>query len=180
MEAQAHGRAAATLVDLGAVERRGRVQAALDDALRDGHVTLSALHAHLDRLRGRGCRGAGVLRDLLDDPELTHRPPDSVFERKLIPQLARMNVPQPVRQHAAYDGEGFMGSIDFAWPQVMLGLEADSWEHHSKRGDWIHDRRRRNRMTSVGWHILHGTWADAENPERLARYIAGFFARSTT
>jgi hypothetical protein len=121
-----------------------------------------------------------VLRHLLDDPELLYLPPASVFERTLMPQLARMNVPQPVRQYAAYDGEGFIGSIDFAWPQVKLGLEADSWEHHSKRGDWLHDRRRRNRMTSVGWHILHGTWDDTKHPETLARCIATFFALSTT
>jgi hypothetical protein len=169
-----------TLVDLGAVERWGRVQAALDHALRDGRVSLSILHAHLERLGGHGRRGAGVLRHLLDDPELLYLPPASVFERTLMPELARMNVPQPVRQHAVYDDEGFIGSIDFAWPQVMLGLEADSWEHHSKRGDWIHDRRRRNRMTSVGWHILHGTWGDTKDPELLARYIATFFARFTT
>lgn len=169
-----------TLVDLGAVERTGRVQAALDHALRDGRVSLSILQAHLDRLGGHGRRGAGVLRNLLNDPELLYRPPASVFERTLVPQLARLNVPKPIRQYAVYDDEGFIGSIDFAWPQVKLGLEADSWEHHSKRGDWIHDRRRRNRMTSVGWHILHGTWDDTKNPENLARYIAAFFVRSTT
>jgi hypothetical protein len=163
-----------TLVELGASVARWRLQAALDNALREGLTTPGQLHAALARLGGRGRRGAGRLRHLLEDPDLGLPPPASVLERRIVGRLGG-RVPDPVRQFAVFDEEGKVGVLDFAWPDRLLALEADSWKHHSKRGDWEHDRIRRNRLTRRGWRILHATWRDCNHPESLLRALLSFF-----
>ena len=57
-----------TLIDLGAVVRPWMVETALNHYLRTGG-TLRKLELRLDAIGGRGCRGAGVLRELLTRPE---------------------------------------------------------------------------------------------------------------
>jgi hypothetical protein len=163
-----------TLIELGASVSRGRLQAALDHALRDRLTTPGQLMAELARLGGRGRRGAVRLRGLLEDPDLAMPPPASVLERRIISRL-QGRIPEPVRQLAVFDEHGEIGVLDFAWPDRLLALEADSWKHHSKRGDWEHDRTRRNRLTRLGWRVLHVTWRDCNHPERFLRTLISFF-----
>jgi hypothetical protein len=163
-----------TMVELGASVARWRLQAALDHALREGLTTSGQLAAALARLGGRGRRGAGRLRRLLEDPDLELPPPVSVLERRIVNRI-RGRVPDPVRQFRVFDDEGEVAVLDFAWPALKLGLEADSWKHHSKRGDWDHDRTRRNRLTRLGWRILHATWRDCNHPEPFLRVLLSFF-----
>jgi hypothetical protein len=76
-----------TLIELGASVSRWRLQAALDQALRDGLTSPGQLTAELAGLGGRGRRGAGRLRRLLEDPDLGLPPPASVLERRIISRL---------------------------------------------------------------------------------------------
>jgi hypothetical protein len=164
-----------TLVDLGAVAPKLKVQFALDHALRDELVGLEALQAALERSGGRGRRGAGTLRKLVSDPDIHLPVPASVLERRVINRLKDWGIPDPIRQWEVFDDEGCIGAIDFAWPEQRLGLEADGWAHLSKRHDWRHDRIRRNRLTKLGLLVLHGTWEDTRKPERLLAQIRSFF-----
>jgi hypothetical protein len=163
-----------TLIELGASVPRWRLQAGLDHALRDGFTTPHQLFAELARLGGPGRRGAGRLRRLLEDPDLGLPPPASVLERRIVSRIWG-RVPDPVRQFTVFDEEGEVGVLDFAWPDRLVGVEGDSWKHHSKRGDWEHDRRRRNRLTRLGWRILHATWRDCNHPEPFVRALLTFF-----
>ena len=164
-----------TLADLGAVVPRWKVQDALDDALRESKTTVWELYATIDRVRGRGRRGVGVLRSLLNDPLQGTVPPGSPLERRLVSVLAGAGIPEPVRQYPVYDEEGLIGRLDFAWPHVKVGLEADGYDPHSSRRSFHHDRQRHNRVTRTGWRLLHATWEDQKDFGSLAKTMRTFF-----
>jgi hypothetical protein len=148
-----------------------KVQFALDHALRDELVDLDDLDIALERLGGHGRRGAGTLRKLIADPDIHLPVPASVLERRVITRLKDWGIPEPTRQWEVWDDEGYIGAIDFAWPEQSLALEADGWTHHSKRRDWRHDRLRRNRLTKgnagapryVGGHSQTGAVASSNS-----------------
>jgi hypothetical protein len=166
---------ARTLADLGAVTRRWKVQDALDHALRLNMTSRWELHATLARVGGKGRRGVGMLRGLLDDPLQGTVAPGSPLERRLLSVLAATGIPEPVRQYPIYDEDGLIGRVDFAWPDVKVGLEADGYNPHTSRRSFRHDRERRNRATRVGWRLLHATWDDHKRFSTLASTLRSFF-----
>jgi hypothetical protein len=164
-----------TLTDLGAVVPPWKVQDALDDALRTKKTSLWELHATIARVGGRGCRGVGVLRSLLHDPLQGTIPPGSPLERRLVSVLDAAGIPEPVRQYPVYDEQGLIGRLDFAWPDVKVALEADGYDPHSSRRGFRHDRQRNNRVTRVGWRLLHATWEHQTQFAPLAKALRTFF-----
>jgi hypothetical protein len=164
-----------TLCDLGAVASHHRIQVALDQAIRTGRTSVSEIETVLSEVGGRGCRGAGVLRALIIDPLQEKAVPGSPLERRFDSLLRGASIPTPHRQFAVYDDQGMIGRIDFAWPDLKLGLEVDGYEPHSTRLSFSHDRIRRNRLTRLGWRLLHGTAADARSPDGIMRTLKSFF-----
>jgi hypothetical protein len=120
-------------------------------------------------------QGKGVVRRLLDDPLLESATPGSPFERRLLAVLVRSGIPPPVLQHPVFDDKGLIGRIDFAWRALKLGLEADGFDPHSSRKSFKHDRRRRNRLTGLGWRLVHATWDDQRRPEEIVATLKSFF-----
>ena len=50
--------------------------------------------------------------------------------------------------------------LDFAWADVRLALEAQSYRHHAGRLAWSRDQLRTATLTSIGWRVLPVTWED--------------------
>ena len=48
--------------------------------------------------------------------------------------------------------------LDFAYPDVKLAIEADSFVWHASLTDWQRDRARNNELVALGWSILPITW----------------------
>lgn len=97
------------------------------------------------------------------------------MERRLVSVLAGAGIPEPVRQYPVYDEEGLIGRLDFAWPHVKVGLEADGYDPHSSRRSFHHDRQRHNRVTRTGWRLLHATWEEQKDFGSLAKTMRTFF-----
>lgn len=58
--------------------------------------------------------------------------------------------------------------LDFAWPDLRLALEADSYRHHAGRLAWSRDRIRNRQLLSIGWRMVPITWEDmVEAPDEL-------------
>jgi hypothetical protein len=106
------------------------------------------------------------------DPLQGAVPPGSPLERRLVSVLAAAGIPEPVRQFPVYDEDGLIGRLDFAWPGVKVGLEADGYDPHSSRRSFRHDRRRHARVTRIGWRLLHATWEDQKQFGALRRRCA--------
>lgn len=169
--------AARTLIDLGSVIERSRVEIALDQALRKGLVTLPRLQHALDQRGARGRKGAAVVRDLLGQRE-----PDvkieSVLERKLLNLLRSSGIELPQTQFKVFDSGELVARLDFAYPERLVAIEADGFAYHSGRVKWQLDVSRRNWLTSLGWLVIHVTWEDVTTrPEKVIDSIRNALRR---
>jgi very-short-patch-repair endonuclease len=72
-----------------------------------------------------------------------------------------------------------MGLSDFAYPDALLALEADSYRHHSSLSDWSRDRARNNELVALGWRILPVTFDDLRaRPRMIAEQVRSSLAIS--
>lgn len=162
-----------TILDLGAVSRDARVQAAVDDAIRrrlctwDDLIHTVAVHSR------RGRRGIGPLRRVLD-ASLGETVPDSRFNRLVQRLLVASGLPPFVAEHEIYDGQGILiARCDLALPTLKLAIELDSRRHHFGLRPFEEDRVRQNRLEVEGWLVLRYTWqAYVDRPGELVAEVA--------
>ncbi|MFN2390041.1 MAG: type IV toxin-antitoxin system AbiEi family antitoxin domain-containing protein [Actinomycetota bacterium] len=154
---------ARTLIDLGSVLPPDRLEEALDDGLRRRVVTIAWLRWRLERLDGRGKRGSGRIRRLVDERHDGKRPAESFFEI-LLEMVVSGGLPDPVRQVRVYDGTELVGRVDLAYPEQRIAIEADGYGFHSSPGAFRRDRARDNRLHALGWTVLRFTWRDLDHP----------------
>jgi len=158
-----------TLLDLGAVVPLHAAQPALEDALRRGLTTLVLLRRRLRTDGGRGHRGAGVLRELVDARDPDAAPAESILEIRLGRLLANSALPPAIPQHEIRGkGGALLARVDFAFVEAMVAVEADGYRYHSGAVAWARDRSRDNVLTARGWRVYRVTHQDlAKRPERV-------------
>jgi very-short-patch-repair endonuclease len=62
--------------------------------------------------------------------------------------------------------------LDFAYPDVKLAIEADSYVWHASLADWRRDRARNNELVALGWSILPIAWdLVMRSPTKAARQV---------
>ncbi len=158
----------ATLVGLAAVVPVPLLEAALDDALVRGLVSSAQLQRRLDAIGHAGRSGAAALAELLAVRHGRPKWTQSEFERKLYALLRGSDLALPVPQFEVRLPDGRLAFLDFAWPDVRLAMEADSYRHHAGRIAWGRDHTRNSILISMGWRILPVTWEDmVERPREL-------------
>lgn len=151
---------ARTLIDVAFAASRETLEEALDDALRRKLVSLSRLRWRLSELSQSGRPGIAAMRDVLAARDPSCAVPESVFETRLLRALRSARLPAPVLQHQVRDARRVVAVVDFAFPAARLAVEADGYRWHSGRARWEQDLARRNTLTSLGWRVIHITWAD--------------------
>jgi very-short-patch-repair endonuclease len=160
---------ARTLLDLGAVMPAPVVESALEDALLRRLVTFHLLTNTLVRLGGSGRRGAAILRALVEERDPATAPTQSMLEDELFRVVRRGGLPEPVRQ---YEVAGVR--LDGAYPDIRLGLEADSRIWHGGRLDVQRNSDKANILLAHGWRVLRFTWFDLT---RRAPYVVAAVER---
>jgi very-short-patch-repair endonuclease len=163
--------ASRTIADLAGVYSKEKLGPILDYALARRLVTRAALEA-----RATGRKHDDVLRELLDERPATARPMGSEFEACLFRGLRDAGLPLPVAQYRVLMDDGSEVFLDFAYPDVMLAIEADSYLWHASLADWQRDRARNDELIALGWSILPLTYdlvvqhtAEAARQVRSAR-----------
>jgi G:T-mismatch repair DNA endonuclease (very short patch repair protein) len=139
----------------------------LDRLVQAGLADLTAVRAAAEGLPR--CRGSRVARDVT---RLADGLAESPQETRLRLLVARAGLPAPVAQFRVFDGEGLVGRVDFAYPELKIAIEYDGlW--HAEPGQFAKDRRRLNRLSAAGWRVIFVTAADLRHPDRLiARLVA--------
>lgn len=159
-----------TLVDLAsdlAPDRWGRT---VEDAVRKGLTTQKVLRDFLEREDSASHPGMETLRARLADGEALKGPSATAFQRQvrdLVKAVGSFGEEVPIR-----DGEGEeVARVDFLLDGAPVIVEADGRKDHSGRDDWWHDLKRRNRVTSLGYFVLHVTPLDLKTPEGEQQFL---------
>ena len=162
---------ARTVLDLSAGHPDAVVEAALDEVLCRKLVTPAQLRWFVRSLGPKGPAGTKRLRRLLSRREPSAAS-ESALERRVWRLLVQSGLPAPVAQHVVRDGSDFVARVDFAYPAHRVAIEVDGYRWHSGRAAWARDLRRRNRLTELGWLVLHVTHADlTERPDEIVKRI---------
>jgi very-short-patch-repair endonuclease len=170
---------ARTLIDLASVCPPDAVEKAFDDALRRKMISIPRMVWRLDEIEGRGGRpGVSLMRSLVE-ARAEGIVPQSVLETRLLRVMVRAGIPRPVSQHRIRRDGGQIAVVDFAFPAEKVAVEADGYRWHSGRIKWQDDLKRRNRLSSMGWLVIHVTWDDLANrPDSVVESIARALGRS--
>jgi hypothetical protein len=154
---------ARTLLDLVSVTP-DLVEGALDGALHRRKVSLRVVEQVLERA-GRRHRGYKGLAPLVEQRRAGRAPTESELEDDLLALIRRFGLPEPVPQYP-YRGR----RIDFAYPELVLGIEANSVQAHAAKEDVQRNAEKANDL--VAWWILYFTYDDVHgNPAEVARRI---------
>jgi len=137
-----------TLLDVAPGLPRLRLEAAINEADKQGLVDPEALSAALEGFTGR--RGVRPLRSALERHTLT----DSELERRFLPLARAAGLPQPRTQQRV---NGFR--VDFYWPELGLVVETDGLRYHRTPSQQARDRRRDQVHTAAGMTPLRFTYA---------------------
>ena len=161
---------ARTLLDLCDVSPF-RVEGALNGALHTRRVGVHKLQEALDRVTPRH-PGAVLFRELLIPFAAGQRPTESELEDDFLELVIRKyNLPVPVRQHPVG-----RRSLDFAYPELIFGIEIDSVRGHAAREDVDRNASKANEL--LDWRIAHFVYNDIHRwPEDTAAFLADTIAR---
>jgi very-short-patch-repair endonuclease len=166
-----------TLIDIAGRLEDHRLLAVTEDLIHRKLVSADRLRARLAALRNSGRPGSGRLEVLLESRG-DGRPLESPLEALAWPIICRSGVPLPRRQYwVSLPGGRYR--LDFAWPELELGLECDGYEYHGGTVRWGKDRDRLAEFSSVGWRLIPLTWNVCQrDPERVIRWIRRAHART--
>lgn len=163
-----------TILDLFAVLPPSDAELALDDALRKRLTSIDRLWSEyaVTCAKGRnGCKGfrrALLRRDHRDGTlqsrmEARLRRALSSIQPSAVPQF---EVATPQRRYF----------IDFAYPDIKLGIEAQSIKWHLGEAKFFYDLRRDRDLKRAGWTVIYYSWDDLLRPLNVQRDVAGFRA----
>lgn len=141
-----------TLIDLGRYLESRETEKALESALRMGLVTPQALWTYVENRGGRipGCRR---LRSILL-ARGNAKPAGSGGEVEFIRLLRQAGLPTPERQFRLQLPSGRVAFLDFAWPDLRIGMEYDGYDPHGGRLAHASDLERQNEILVFGWTLL--------------------------
>jgi very-short-patch-repair endonuclease len=160
---------ARTLLDLALVLEPPRLEGALDDVL----VRHLASLANLERLLGRfdGLRRPGVraLAELVEERRRGKRPSQTGLEDELLEVFRAYGLPTPERQFQIQLPNGGTAIFDAAYPDLLLGFEADGDRWHKGLLDRMRDEARDEQAGLIGWTTRRYATEDIrERPSGIA------------
>lgn len=157
-----------TLLDEGAVLPRFRLEADLEAALLGHRCQLGDLWEVTTRLAGKGRSGVGALRALVEARSPSTPALESALELAVLQLLRRHGFPEPVRQQVVALALGRIARLDLAWPELLIGIEAEGRRWHTGTA-FERDLARRNALTEAGWRLFHYGWSAVRTtPEKVA------------
>jgi very-short-patch-repair endonuclease len=147
-----------TLLDLSGVIPISNLERALESALRRRLTHMPLLLERYEEWRRRGRKGAAAWRKLLELRGVDLRITDSDLEVVFSQLVRKYRLPQPVRQFVVRRDQKIEARFDFAYPDAMVAIEVHGRGWHLQRDRWESDLDRHDRVTAMGWIVLHFTW----------------------
>lgn len=161
-----------TVIDLAGVLDRKDLEALVDHVLATRRVKLKFLMGRLAALGTNGRRGAGALRDVLE-ARVGKAVVNSEPQRDLARLLEDFGLPPGIPEFEITLPDGRLRRLDNGWPDILVGIQVDSYRHHSSLADHTSDIVRDDDAVAEGWRILRVTPEQLTNePARVADLIA--------
>jgi hypothetical protein len=174
-----------TLLDLASnfegtsESERARLGGALDDVLVRKLASLGAVERLLARAIPRRLRGAGLLAELVEERKRGKRPSETGLEDELLEVFRTYGLPEPVRQFVLPLPGGGTARFDAAYPELLLGFEADGDAFHKGLLDRMRDEARDERCGRVGWTVRRYSTDDIRlRPAGIADEVLTLRARA--
>lgn len=145
---------ARTIIDLAACLAEEEVEEILQRAVTSGCVSAEKLRSLAPLVRGRAPRGLTTVRRLLHDSG--NRPHVASPLEKAVAAVLSDVGPKFEREYPVYVYGGVY-YLDFAWPHLRVGVEADGRRWHSDAPSFERDLDRHNALTAAGWRVLRVT-----------------------
>lgn len=165
-----------TVADLAGVLAPEQLQRVVDDVLRRRLTSVASLGQLLERL-GPMRRGSPALRRLLDT-RAGAAVPESDLETQFELLVAAHGLPAPVAQHPVVAPDGRRLRIDYAYPDVLVGVELLGARFHATPERWSADIERLGVLAALGWHVLTFTYEQVtQRPALVIRGIEQALAR---
>lgn len=162
-----------TVLDLFAVLNATKAELALEDALRKKLTTIDRLWHEYASTCERGRNGCRAFRSALLRRDHRDGTLQSRMEAKLL-RIVKQLPGDPARPQFEVHASGHRYFIDFAWPDVKLGIEAQSIEWHLGEVKSCYDFKRDRHLKRVGWTMLYYSWDDLLHPDDVRAEIAHF------
>lgn len=145
----------------------------IDGFLRAKLLDLSSLQRRVAELPAGPGRRAAQAAVAWVDPKS-----GSVFESLTRMLLVLNGITPPTSQHVVRTARGrWIGQVDFAWPDLKVILECDSFEYHASVLRRIRDQRRYSSFTRAGWRVISVSWHDVVNdPEYVLELVRDVLA----
>jgi len=164
--------------DLADAAELARLGGALDDVLVRGLASLGAIERLLDRVRHGRVPGAAALNDLVAERRAGKKPSETGLEDELLEIFRVYGLPEPVRQYVLRLPGGGTARFDAAYPELLLGFEADGDADHKGHLGRMRDEARDQQCHLIGWTVRRYTTEDIrERPEGVARDVTAHRVR---
>jgi len=158
---------------------RARLETALDDVLVRKLASIAAIERLLDRVAGRRVPGAEARADLVARRRAGKKPTESGLEDELLEVFRAYGLPEPVRQLVLMLPGGGTARFDAAYPELLLGFEADGDAHHKGVLDRMRDEARDRQCSEIGWTVRrYGTDDIRLRPAGIADDVTALRARA--
>ncbi len=157
---------ARTWVDIARTESLADALSVGDHCLREGLVSVDELREAVDRLgETRGVRRALEALVHLDGRRET--PLESLSWARFL----EWGIPLPEIQREFYDASGFIGRVDFFWPELGIVGEADGRLKYDREMALWKEKRREDRLRSHGLGMVRWGWGDMASPSSPFRFV---------
>lgn len=155
---------ARTVVDLAGVQGEDRMRETVEMAAVEGELDIAAIEAVL--ASGPRRRGAPCLRRVIEDwrpvaETAKYATVRSLFEAKLLPLIARVDLPTPEINAPVRTAEKIL-EVDLLWPAERFVVEADSRRFHAIEVAFERDHKRDRELKAADYAVLRVTWREAE------------------
>lgn len=148
-----------------------------DAALRERRVTRDELCLALEVIGRRP--GIERVRAALPRCDARHESPGETVAAWVLHHLGYGTVPQfvvPGTEPFTPGGQGYRADLGIIGSKVLV--EFDGRSKYASAQDLWDEKRREDRIRSLGWEVVRLTWADLQQPERVRALVEAALRRA--
>ncbi len=148
-----------------------------DAALREHRVTVDQLRLAVEAIGRRP--GIERVRAALTRCEARHESPGETVTAWVLHHLGYRTVPQfivPRTEPFTPGGLGYRADFGIVGTRVLV--EFDGRSKYASGQDLWEEKRREDRIRSLGWEVVRLTWADVHRPERVRALVEAALRRA--